>query len=122
MFKLIYEPQPHWPPLAWIAELRPGKGTIRVKHGGHVETAEEWCCEAVWDGNFGDGAFDRTDIIAGSGVRVRGNRLMLVSSGSTVDRLQSLRLADRLLVSNSLVCLLAEADASLNPAYPHYLP
>jgi hypothetical protein len=119
-FCLQYHLEPQWPPLAWLAELRSDRKTIALRHGSSVEITREWCCEAVWEGDFVSGDFDRTDIVVGSGVRVREAGIVLVSSGSTVDRLQALALGDRTLVSNSLVCLLTAADASLDPANPDY--
>ncbi|WP_143002391.1 hypothetical protein [Nitrosospira sp. Nl5] len=71
---------------------------------------DDWFCEAAWDGEFNDGGFDRTDIVAGSGGRKRSGQLVFVSAGNTVDRLVSLNLAGTILVSNSLACLAATAD------------
>ena len=113
-----YVPMPHWPPLAWRARCR--MRSVTVEHGTDVETMPEWFCEAVWDGDYISGDFDQTDIVAGSGGRVRGNRVTFVSSGSTVDRLQSFRDGDTVYVSNSLVALLAVTERSVDPTYPYY--
>jgi hypothetical protein len=86
-----YQPVAGWPPLAWIALCDRAGGQIRVRHGPGVETRENWFCEAVWAGEFGAGDFDRTDLIAGSGARLREGRLVFVSSGTTVDRLPTAR-------------------------------
>jgi hypothetical protein len=115
-----YEAIAGWPPLAWIALCERAGGQVRVRHGPGVETRENWFCEAVWTGEFGEGDFDRTDLIAGSGARLRDGRLVFVSSGTTVDRLQSLEMTDCVLVSNSLPCLMEAADASVDPTYPQY--
>jgi hypothetical protein len=45
---------------------------------------------------------------------------MFVSSGTTVDRLQALPQEDGVWISNSLVCLLAVTNATLDPAAPRY--
>ena len=119
-----YRLEQHWPVQAWLAECHPDRALIR--HGGRVETREGWFCEAVWDGEFGRGDFDLTDIVAGSGGRLRDGRVTFVPAGNTVDRLQSIRLGaadgrgDVTLVSNSLACLLAVADATVPPRYQHY--
>jgi len=60
-----------WPPLAWLARYRPGSEVVDVAHGARVETTPEWFCEAVWDAAYEDGGFDRTDLVFGSGGRVR---------------------------------------------------
>lgn len=119
-FSIKYELQPHWPALAWTGECTRGSRFVSVKHGPSVETADQWCCEAAWAGDFAAGDFDQTDIVVGSGIRVRDDRVVFVSAGSTVDRLQSLSLGDRVWVSNSLVALLAATGQSLDPAYREY--
>jgi len=119
--RCTYTERPEWPPLGWLAELRPGAHTVRVRHGRKVETRPEWFCEAVWAGELADGDFDRTDIVFGSGARIRGDRLTFVSSGSLCDRLQWMRKGDRLWVSNSLACLMAASGAELDPVGSHYV-
>jgi hypothetical protein len=109
-----------WPPLAWLARCRRGAVVIDVFHGPQVEIAADRFCEAVWDGPFEAGDFDRTDIVFGSGARIRANGVTFVSSGSTVDRLQSLDDGETCWVSNSLPCLLAAVGGSLDPTFPDY--
>jgi len=118
--KLQYVPMAHWPPLAWLARCPHGGDSVAVYHGPGVETTDDWFCEAVWDGAFADGDFDRTDLVFGSGARLRSGVVTFVSAGSTVDRLQSLAADDSLWVSNSLPCLLAAVDGAVDPAYPRY--
>ena len=109
-----------WPPLAWLAHCRRGSDVVDVLHGARVECTPDWFCEAVWDGPYEDGGFDRTDIVFGSGGRRRGTAVTFVSSGTTVDRLQALESATDVWVSNSLPCLLAATESRVDPAYPHY--
>lgn len=120
MIELTYEERDGWPPLAWVARCDRG-GPVRVLHGPQVETRDAWFCEAVWDGSFEEGGFDRTEVVCGSGGRVRDDRLVLVSSFATVDRLHLLRSPDGLLASNSLAALVEVAGASVDPTYPDYL-
>ncbi|WP_256998753.1 hypothetical protein [Nitrosococcus oceani] len=97
-----------------------GNQEVIVYHGSRVEITPDFFCEAVWPGSYEAGGFDQTDVIAGSGGRIRNSAIIFVSSGSTVDRLNMLR-GDRCVwLSNSLVCLLSAADADLNPAYGFY--
>lgn len=111
---------PAWPPLSWLSRCRPRSDVVEVFHGSGVETTDDWFCEAVWAGDYERGGFDQTDIVAGSGGRAREGKVVFVSAGSTVDRLQSLSTADEVLVSNSICCLLAWAHGILDPNYPHY--
>lgn len=109
----------HWPPLAWIARCAPG-ASIAVWHGRRVEIRENWFCEAAWPGPFESGDFDQTDLLAGTGGRIRGGSAKFVAPGNTIDRIVSLRTPRELLVSNSVPCLLAVSGATIDPSYPRY--
>lgn len=106
-----------WPALAWIARCAPGEAVVRVWHGPQVEVRSDWYCEAVWDSDFEVGNLDQTDIVFGSGGRVRDGGVCFVSSGSTVDRLHLLKRAGEIMVSNSLPCLLAQGQVEVDPAF-----
>lgn len=123
--RLEYRLEPAWPVQAWLAECNPDR--VVVRHGSRVETREQWFCEAVWDGPFEHGDFDQTDIVAGSGGRLRDGRLTFVPAGNTVDRIQSMTVPAgsdgrpcQTLVSNSLACLLAVSGATVYPRYRFY--
>ena len=109
-----------WPTFAWLAVCRPGEPSLSVLHGAGLENGGEWLCEAVWDGDFAAGGFDETDIVAGSGLRLREGRALFVSSGSTVDRLQYVWRDGACYVSNSLACLLQASGGEVDASYPHY--
>ena len=115
-----YVPVPSWPALAWLAQCRRAHNVVTVFHGSGVEVTGEWFAEAAWAGDFDAGDFDRTDVVAGSGGRVRGDELVFVSSASTVDRLQSLERPDGAWVSNSLTCLVAASDAHIDESSGRY--
>src|SRR3989304_1630101 len=89
--RIAYTAVPDWPPLAWLARCRPGRTTVDVFHGLRVEGTPQWFVEAVWADRYAEADFDRTDLVFGSGGRLRNGMLTFVSSGSTVDRLQFLR-------------------------------
>lgn len=115
-----YEQVSQWPLLAWLATCSRGGDRIRVRHGGRVETTAQWFCEAAWEGEYAAGGFDRTDIVTGTGGRLRGTSATFVSPASTLDRLHWSRDGDRILVSNSLACLGEALGASFSPAYTGY--
>lgn len=115
-----FELVPEWPPLAWLAICKKLNAVIIVLHGGRVETNGNWFCEAVWAGDYVSGDFDLTDIVAGSGGRIRNDEAIFVSSGSTVDRLVSSQVTDSFFVSNSLPCLLSAIEGDVDPSYPNY--
>ena len=118
--QLSYVHHEDWPVLAWLATARAGSRALRIDHGSDVDTRHDWCCEAVWDGEFDAGNFDGSDIVFGSGVRVRPDGVYFVSSASTVDRIHALEADGHIWVSNSLPCLLRAAGAQLDPGYPGY--
>lgn len=118
--QLEYECADGWPPLAWLAQVQRGSACVHVLHGSGVEVRSDWFCEAAWPAPYEEGGFDRTDIVAGSGARVRDGEIVFVSSGSTVDRLQVVRARDTTLISNSLACLLQQAGLELDPTYGRY--
>ena len=113
--RLSFERVEHWPPLAWLADCTPGAEHVVVRHGPRVECRPEWFCEAIWDGAFSEGDFDRSDRVFGSGGRVRAEGIVFVSSATTVDRLCSAEVDGRTLVSNSLACLAATGSLAFAP-------
>ena len=111
-----FEPVAAWPPLAWLALCSPGSDRVVVRHGPSVGCAPAWFCEAIWDGPFTEGDFDRTDRVFGSGGRLRREGVVFVSSATTVDRLCSFEREGTIAVSNSLACLAAALSLALDPA------
>ncbi|HJQ66377.1 MAG TPA: hypothetical protein VJ816_08370 [Gemmatimonadales bacterium] len=118
--RFTYTLVPAWPPLAWLARCRAGQGTVDVLHGSRVEVNPDWFAEAVWADCYAAGDFDRTDLVFGSGGRLRNGTVTFVSSGTTVDRLQWWRSGSETWVSNSLPCLLMAANGVPDPADPGY--
>lgn len=110
----------NWPSLAWLARCRRGVDMVQVYHGRGVETTEHWFCEAVWDGPYPEGRFDETDLVFGSGARVRDGELLFVSSGSTVDRLHVVHAGPETVVSNSLVGLASHRGLCADTGYLRY--
>jgi hypothetical protein len=109
-----------WPPNAWIAKCEVDEDCVLVLHGNGVEIAEEFFCEAVWAGPYAGADFDRTDIIAGSGGRLRADGITFVGSGNPVDRLNSYADEKTAWISNSLACLLTVIEADVDVTYRNY--
>ena len=107
-----------WPSLAWVAQC--SEHDVVLAHGSQVETAPDWFAEAVWPGPFGEGRFDQTDLVFGSGGRMAGGTITFVSSGSTVDRLVSIQVGNHVYVSNSLVALCATLHLFVDPFSDKY--
>jgi hypothetical protein len=112
--RLRYVRVPEWPQLAWLGECPLGTDVVTCFAGTGVETHDEWFCEGVWAGPFSEGQLDRTDLVFGSGGRIRAEGLVFVAAGTTLDRLHWLRRGDVVWVSNSLPCLMAAVGGSLD--------
>ena len=82
-----------------------------------METRPHWFVEGTWDGCFEAGDFHRAENLFGSGMRVDGSTLTFCASVALVDRLFHVAWNDRLLVSNSLIQLLARTGAHLDPRH-----
>jgi hypothetical protein len=117
--RLICKEVPGWPKLAWVAVMKLGSDAVSVLHGPGVETGPDWCVEAVWAGDFSAGGFDLTDVVVGTGVRLRDDNVVFVSSGDTLNRLHHLKKEEMIYVSNSLPALLAIVDSTLFPDYDY---
>lgn len=119
-FRFEYRVVPHWPGLAWLARCVTSSPCITVFHGNLLEIEEEFFCEAIWADAYAAGNLDTTDIVSGSGARLRENRITFVSSGSTLDRLNALRDKHGVSISNSLACLLSATGGEVDPCYRRY--
>lgn len=113
---LIHE----WPKLSWVAVLNLGHQEIQVYHGTHVEIDNDWLVEAVWAGDFAVGDFDKTELIFGTGIRIRGNQVVFVSAGTMMDRLYRCQCGQHGFVGNSLPAVLACSGMSLDDEYADY--
>jgi hypothetical protein len=119
---LAFHCNPALPKLAWLAQVNGRDHTCAVTHGLWVETAAQFFIEGVWDGEFTEGAFDRSACVFGSGAVVHDDTLVFVPSASTTDYLYWWSSADTsaVLVANSLPLLLACRGDELDPAVQDY--
>jgi hypothetical protein len=109
------------PKLAWVASLDLRSNHLRVAHGRGVECRPQWMVEGLWDGRFEDGDFHRGAHLFGSGIRLEPDSVYFMPSCALVDRLFYCRNGDELLVSNSLLVLLATTDAELDPRHDYLI-
>jgi hypothetical protein len=111
---------PDLPCLAWIAYAPLSGGTIKVQHGKFVELFEDSIVEGCWDGAFSENNFHNCENLFGSGIKITEDGVFFCSSLAMVDRLIYARYRDQLIVSNSLVVLLASTNAALDPKHDYY--
>ena len=118
--KFRYKEVKAWPFFSWIVVIK-DTSEIIVLHGSEVEVTKSFFCEAVWDGEFIQGNFDKTDIVFGSGARIREDEIHFVSSGCTLDRIHHFMAPNnKIIISNSIVCLLSYINETLDPTYKKY--
>ncbi|NWH05032.1 hypothetical protein [Desulfobacter latus] len=109
-----------WPKLTWVAKLEVGSEELFVLHGPKVEIQPKWIVEGVWAEDYSKGNFDQTDLIFGSGIRVRQDKAVFVSSGSVFDRILYCEKNQIWYFSNSLPALLALTGLHLRTDYLSY--
>jgi hypothetical protein len=119
-FAIDYRLLKELPTLAWMARLDPQTGLISVVHGSSVECRDEWMVEGVWDDDFEQGNFHRSGHFFGSGLRVEGESVYFVTSSAATDRLMYCQYQGNLLVSNSLIMLLAITGATLDEEHDYH--
>jgi hypothetical protein len=115
MKKIEYQAVSIFPKLAWVSIIDEKRTNINVYHGKYVECQQDWFIEGIWDGPFDDDNFHETDLIFGTGMKAAGENIIFVSSSSAADRLYYSFYQDKLLVSNSLPCLIAFTDIEMAP-------
>jgi hypothetical protein len=107
------------PRLSWLAEVTRGQAQVRVHHGPWVETRDDRFFEAAWDGDFSTGDFDKAETMVGTGALIREGRLIFAPPTNLFVWIASLKIEDRLFLSNSLTFLLAHTGdrPSLNKPF-----
>lgn len=108
------------PRLAWCAQLLRGSNEVVVEHGPWVETQEPFFAEGAWDDAFDGGGLERATLLLGSGAYLQGDQAVFCTTTHTMERLQSVRVDDRLFISNSFVYLLAATEDALDVNYRFY--
>jgi hypothetical protein len=108
------------PKLAWLAVLRKGEPSGRVIHGPWVETHGRFFVEGAWDGAFSDGDFADAQMLMGSGGIALDGSFLFCGAAHPMERLYLLRVADALLISQSLVFTLRAAGLRPDPRYIPY--
>jgi hypothetical protein len=118
-WKIDYNPIAELPKLTWLAVIQRDSQRVKVLHGRAVECRDEWLVEGIWDGEFSRGEFHRSEHFFGSGLRVDGERLYCVPSSALVDRLFYCRHEQTLVVSNSVIAMLAFTHSQLDRSHDY---
>ena len=119
--RIEYSSSAALPKLAWVATLDSEQARLSVLHGRAVECRPSFMVEGVWDGPFEAGAFHNGAHLFGSGIRLDRGVVYFVPSAALVDRLVYCCDGGKLLVSNSVVALLAATGARLDPSHDYVI-
>lgn len=107
------------PPLAWCVRLRHGND-VELLCGDSVEVRDDGFFEGAWAGSAEAFDFNSATDVFGSGGRITGDDLIIVTPSHTLERVQFIQRSDETLISNSLVFLLTTAGAELDPHHAAY--
>ena len=118
-YKIEYIADDTLPSLGWLAIVDLGKKTLRIIHGRYVECRNDWLVEGIWDGDFQEGNFHKTEIFFGSGIRKDNEKIYFVTSCALTDRILYCKDQNWLIISNSLLLLLGFTDAKLDGRYDY---
>lgn len=119
-YRLVYDPRPDLPRLAWLASIDRAEKRIQIICGPAVERREQWLVEGVWDGRFEEGRFHDSLAFFGSGLRAEGDKVYISASSASVDRVLFCEMDGRLIASNSLILLLAHTGARLDDQHDYW--
>ena len=114
-----YRELPQLPRLAWLAVMDRDAGDVLVYHGSALECRDHWMVEGTWDGDFALGGFHESEHFFGSGIRAVGETVHFVPSSALVNGVFYCERRRELLVSNSLILLLAFTGARLDPDHDY---
>ena len=115
-----FRPIDNLPRLAWCAYLTKGEDSIVVRHGPWVETRDDCFFEGAWNGPFAEGRFDIADTFTGTGARLTRHGVTFVAPTHPVQRIYSVRIGCRLIVSNSWTFLLVAIGDQPDIGYADY--
>jgi len=114
-----YRELPQLPRLAWLAVMNRDTGDVLIYHGSALECRDHWMVEGTWDGEFALGGFHESEHFFGSGIRAVGDAVHFVPSSALVNGVYCCERRRELLVSNSLILLLAFTGARLDPDHDY---
>lgn len=122
--QITYIEMQQLPKMAWGAIVEKETLNVTVYHGSNVEAQEDFFVEGAWESDFIEGRFDQANFFNGSGGRKKQKSFkktfMFVTSSHTLDRLHTIRLPQKLIVSNSMPFSLHLANTKLDPRYMDY--
>jgi hypothetical protein len=117
--RLTVDAIPDLPPMAWCVRLRHGND-VELLCGVSVEVRDDAFFEGAWADRAETFGFTSATDVFGSGGRIIGDDLIIVTPSHTLERVQFIQHRGETLISNSLVFLLTTAGARLDPSHAAY--
>ena len=113
--RISAQAMPQFPKLGWWADFDASNDSLSVLHGTSVELGDGFLVEGTWDGDFSLGEFHKSEAFFGSGIRLQHGDVHFVASSAPIDRLFICQDGDHFYASNSLLIMLAQIGATLDP-------
>jgi len=120
LLKFIFEPAASLPFLAWCAEIRRDSDSVHVVHGPGVETTADSFVEGAWSGDFQALDFSTALTFTGTGGVLTKEGVLFTAPTHTLEAIYSMRFSDRIICSNSLAFILAQANDDVDLSYKFY--
>lgn len=111
---------PALPRLAWLAKVDRDSLSVIATCGSRVECGRDFIVAGVWNGPFRVGDFATTDCFFGTGIIIRDDQVIFVTSAGMVDAIYYREHATSLIAANSLPLLLAVTGDQLDPHCTFY--
>ncbi|MCI0590597.1 MAG: hypothetical protein L0Y67_03190 [Gammaproteobacteria bacterium] len=120
LLKFIFETVTSLPSLAWCAEIRRDSDSVHVGHGPAVETISDCFVEGAWGGDFQALDFSSALTFTGTGGLLARDGVLFTTPTHTLQAIYSMRFLERILCSNSLAFILAQANDEVDLCYKYY--
>jgi hypothetical protein len=111
---------PDIPTAAWLCVIDRASPDPLLLHGASVLVWPEAFVEGGWAGRFEDRDFISASFLTGSAGQIGGGSARFRTSSHTLEPLYSIQKPGGVLISNSLLFLMAATELSLRPDYFYY--
>lgn len=125
MINFKYIKQTKLPPLAWLAIFTKDFDTVEVICGDAVVTSPIYFVAGVWDGDFQKGEFDTCTTPCCTGMKIKEipncEEVNLITPAHLQETVFSIRVDDKIYLSNSLTFVLEVSGSELLTTYKQYV-
>lgn len=123
--RFVYTQMTKLPPLAWLTIFTEDSNTVEVSCGDAVVTSPSYFVAGVWDGDFQKGEFDTCTTPCCTGMKIDESSSMgevnLITPNHLQETVFSIKVNDKLYLSNSLSFVLEVSGCELLTTYKQYV-